>query len=34
MGRLVRRKLQIVYRQVMDALVTATDRQHAVDGGE
>ena len=32
MGRLVYRKLQIVYRQVMDALVAATDSHHAVGG--
>ncbi len=32
MGRLVYRKLQIVYRQVMEALVAATDSQHAVGG--
>jgi len=31
-GRLVQRKLQPIYRGVMDALVAATDRQHAVDG--
>jgi uncharacterized protein YndB with AHSA1/START domain len=34
MGRLVHRKLQTVYRQVMHALVAETDRQHAVDGSE
>jgi hypothetical protein len=33
MGRLVHRKLQTVYRQVMDALVAATDSHPAVDGG-
>ena len=31
-GRLVQRKLQTVYRGVMDALVAATNSQHAVDG--
>ena len=29
MGRLVHRKLQAVYRQVVDALVAAADRQHS-----
>jgi uncharacterized protein YndB with AHSA1/START domain len=32
MGRLARRKLRAVYRQVVDALVTEADRQHAVGG--
>jgi hypothetical protein len=30
MGRLVRRKLQSVYRQVMEELIVATDSQYAV----
>ncbi len=34
MGRLVHRKLQTVYRQIMDALVAATDSQRAADGSE
>ncbi len=34
MGRLVHRKLQTVYRQVMDALVAETDGHHVVDGSE
>ena len=34
MGRLVQRKLRMVYRQVMDALVAATNSHHAVDGSE
>jgi uncharacterized protein YndB with AHSA1/START domain len=34
MGRLVHRKLQTVYRQVMDDLVVATDRQYAQCRGE
>jgi uncharacterized protein YndB with AHSA1/START domain len=34
MGRLVHRKLQTVYRQVMEALVAETDLQHAVHGSE
>jgi uncharacterized protein YndB with AHSA1/START domain len=34
MGRLVHRKLQTIYRQVMDALVAETERQHAADGSE
>lgn len=34
MGRLVHRKLQKVYRQVMDALVAEADRQRAFDGSE
>ena len=34
MGRLVRRKLQKVYRQVMVALVAETDRLHAVERSE
>ena len=34
MGRLVHRKLQTVYRQVMDALVAATDLQPADDRSE
>ncbi len=29
MGRVVQRKLRAVYRQVMDALVAAADRQHS-----
>ena len=33
MGRLVHRKLQTVYRNVMDALVAEADRQYGVDGG-
>jgi uncharacterized protein YndB with AHSA1/START domain len=32
MGRLVQRKLRMVYRQVMDALVAATNSHHAIDG--
>jgi uncharacterized protein YndB with AHSA1/START domain len=32
MGRLVHQKLRAVYRQVMDALVAAADRQHANQG--
>jgi len=32
MGRLVHRKLRAVYRQVMDALVAVSDRQHANHG--
>ncbi len=31
LGRLVRRKLQSVYRQVMEELTTATDKDYAVD---
>jgi len=34
MGRLVHRKLQTVYRQVLDALVAESGRQHAVDGSQ
>ena len=34
MGRLVHRKLQAVYRQVVDALVAATDGQPATDKGD
>jgi uncharacterized protein YndB with AHSA1/START domain len=34
MGRLVHRKLQTVYRQVMDALVAATDSRHGDDGSD
>ncbi|MHB1988571.1 MAG: SRPBCC family protein [Acidimicrobiales bacterium] len=30
MGRLVHRKLQTVYLQIMDALIAATDRQYAI----